>query len=190
MNNKSFDHLMLDLETMGTRSYSSIISIGALEFDINTGETGKEFYVNVDINSCLESGLIIEESTSYWWSQQSNQAKEALEKDPVSIEYALISFSQFCNETYQVWGNSARFDCGILQNAYNKMNMPIPWSYKNERCLRTLVSFMPEVKDEMIFEGIAHNALDDCYFQVKYCSKIWNLLHGNKNVHDCSQETI
>ena len=36
-----FSHLMLDLETMGTKSNSAIISIGAVEFDILTGKTGK-----------------------------------------------------------------------------------------------------------------------------------------------------
>ena len=33
-----FGHLMLDIETMGNESFSSIVSIGALEFDIETGE--------------------------------------------------------------------------------------------------------------------------------------------------------
>ncbi len=37
----AFGHLMLDIETMGTESFSSIVSIGALEFDIETGKTGK-----------------------------------------------------------------------------------------------------------------------------------------------------
>ena len=30
----SFQHLMLDIETMGNESFSSIVSIGAVEFDI------------------------------------------------------------------------------------------------------------------------------------------------------------
>lgn len=38
----TFHHLMLDIETMGNESFSSIVSIGALEFNIETGELGKE----------------------------------------------------------------------------------------------------------------------------------------------------
>ncbi len=49
-----FGHLMLDIETMGNESFSSIVSIGALEFNIETGKTGKEFYVNVDLQSCMD----------------------------------------------------------------------------------------------------------------------------------------
>jgi hypothetical protein len=55
-----FGHLMLDIETMGNESFSSIVSIGALEFDIETGKTGREFYVNVDLQSCMDLGLIVD----------------------------------------------------------------------------------------------------------------------------------
>ena len=37
-----FGHLMLDIETMGNESFSSIVSIGALEFDIEFAKTAAE----------------------------------------------------------------------------------------------------------------------------------------------------
>jgi exodeoxyribonuclease VIII len=174
---KKFKHLMLDLETMGNESFSSIVSIGALEFDIDSGETGKEFYINVDLQSCLDLGLVINASTVMWWLKQNEQARKDLtEKKGIHIIQALINFSNFCNKDYEVWGNSARFDCGILQNAYNKAKMDIPWDFRKERCLRTLTSFKPEIKNAFTNIGTAHNALSDCYFQVGYCVAIWNLL--------------
>jgi DNA polymerase III epsilon subunit-like protein len=173
-----FGHLMLDIETMGNESFSSIISIGALEFNINTGKTGKEFYTNVDLQSCLDYGLTVNASTIMWWMQQSEQArKDFVEKTPLRIEEALLDFCQFCNKEYQVWGNSARFDCGILQNAYNKLDIPIPWDFRKERCVRTLVSLNPEIKENFPSVGTAHNALSDCYYQVGYCSLIWQSLN-------------
>lgn len=173
-----FGHLMLDIETMGNESFSSIISIGALEFDINTGETGKEFYVNVDLQSCIDLGLIINASTVMWWMQQNEQArKDLIEKTALPISKALLEFSNFCTNDYEVWGNSARFDCGILQNAYNKAGIPIPWDFRKERCVRTLVSFNPDIKKNFQSIGTAHNAISDCYFQVGYCSAIWSSLH-------------
>ena len=174
-----YKHLMLDIETMGSESYSSILSIGALEFDINTGETGREFYVNVDLQSCLDLGLIMNASTVLWWMQQNEQAREEItSKRRIHILDALQKFSEFCDKEYQIWGNSARFDCGILQNAYNKAKTPIPWDFRKERCVRTLVSFMPEIKENYTRTGTEHNALDDCYFQVGYCSAIWNQLQN------------
>lgn len=176
MNNK-FKHLMLDIETMGNESFSSIISIGAVEFDINSGETGKEFYVNVDLQSCLDLGLIMNPSTIMWWMEQNEQArKDLITRNKINIFEALKLFSDFYSNDYEIWGNSARFDCGILQNAYNKANIPIPWDFRKERCLRTLTQFAPEVKKNCIFKGTLHNALDDCKFQIEYCSKIWRKL--------------
>lgn len=171
---RKFEHLMLDIETMGNGSFSSILSIGALEFDIETGETGKEFYVNVDLQSCMDLGLVVSASTIMWWLKQNEEARKDLtEKEVLPIQKALLGFADFCNKDYQIWGNSARFDCGILQNAYNKALLDIPWDFRKERCVRTLVSFRPDVKDSSARYTTEHNALSDCYHQVDYCNKIW-----------------
>ena len=167
-------HLMLDLETMGNESYSSIVSIGAVEFDIETGELGKEYYQTIDLQSNLDAGLIMNASTVMWWMDQNDEArKELTGRLTMTIENALNDFSKFCNHSYQVWGNSARFDCGILQNAYQKLNLPLPWDWRKERCLRTLVQLKPEIKRTVEFKGTVHNAIDDCKFQIEYCHKTW-----------------
>lgn len=171
---------MLDIETMGNESYSSIISIGAVEFDIKTGNTGREFYANVDLQSCVDLGLLINPATVMWWMQQNEQArKDFVERPSIPIRQALSEFSLFCNKDYEVWGNSARFDCGILQDAYNKAGLPTPWKFWNERCVRTLVALHPEVKKNYPRTGTAHNAISDCYFQVGYCSAIWAICSGS-----------
>ena len=179
---KKFGHIMLDLETMGTNSFSAIISIAALEFDIQTGETGREFYVNVDLQSCMDIGLSINAATIMWWLNQNEQArKDLIERVAIyPIKAALALFSDFCRyEDYQIWGNSARFDCGILQNAYDKLGMKIPWAYWNERCVRTLVSFNPDIRNNYPAAKTSHNALSDCYYQVGYCCEIWKTLNFN-----------
>lgn len=172
-----FEHLMIDIETMGNISYSAIISIGAVEFNIDTGETGKEFHLNVFLESSVNAGLIINPDTILWWLQQNEKAREDLVKsEKVSLAKALVDFNAFCTKDYQVWGNSARFDLGLLQNAYNKLDIPIPWDFRKERCVRTLVSFAPKIKEDFKYVGTAHNALQDCYNQIGYCTQIWNSL--------------
>jgi len=169
-----FSHLMVDIETMGTKSNSAIISIGAVEFDINTGNTGREFYRNISLKSSVDLGLNIDASTVMWWMSQSDEARKSLSKEePISIKQALLDFSEFCNKEYQIWGNSASFDLGIMADAYAKTHFDIPWDFRKERCVRTLVSFKPEIKKQLEFNGTAHNALADCYHQIKYCSKTW-----------------
>lgn len=174
MKNMEFEHLMLDIETMGTDSYSSILSIGAVEFDITTGRTGKEFYQNISLQSCMYIGLVVNASTIMWWMKQSEEARKSFDSDSVTITEALKKFSSFCDMGYQVWGNSASFDCGILKNAYDKCKITIPWDFRKERCVRTLVSFNPEIKNNYPSVGIVHNSLSDCYFQIGYCHRIWD----------------
>ena len=64
----------IDLETMGNLSTSAIMAIGAVTFDTGTTETN-EFYVVVDLESCLRRGLIVTASTVYWWLQQDKEAQ-------------------------------------------------------------------------------------------------------------------
>lgn len=66
-------HIMIDLETMGTRPGSAILSIGACSFDPNwlggsdsdhePGEARRTFYQNITLASCLDAGLTIDAAT-------------------------------------------------------------------------------------------------------------------------------
>ncbi len=167
---------MIDLETMGTKSYSAILSIAAVEFDIVTGETGKSFYKNIELKSNVDNGLKICPETVEWWLGQNESAKKSLFIEKESLSKVLWDFKEFCDNKYFVWGNSARFDLGILSNAYDKIGDDAPWDHRKERCVRTLVSFYPNIKDKWVFEGVKHHPVDDCLNQIGYCSKIWKKL--------------
>jgi len=178
---KKFGHVMVDLETLGHASNSVICSIGAVEFDIETGCNGREFYVVVDIQSCLDIGLHVNGSTIEWWLKQNETPRMAIISDfRLAIGPALIEFHDFLNRlggnSVQIWGNSNRFDLGILENAYTKLKIPIPWNFRLERDVRTLVSFAPEIKNNFPNLGIEHRPVDDCKYQIGYCSAIWEKL--------------
>ena len=77
-----YTDVMLDLETMGRKSNSALVSIGAVEFNLLTGETGREFYKVIDLKSCLDLGLQVEASTIYFWLTEASQAaRDAIAKD-------------------------------------------------------------------------------------------------------------
>lgn len=115
-----------------------------------------------------------------WWLSQSEESRKELYNNVGEpIDVVLDEFSKFCTNEYEVWGNSPRFDIGILKDAYTKLNLPICWDFRKERDVRTLVSFQPEVKENFNFKGVLHNALNDCYNQIEYCSIIWNNIKNN-----------
>jgi len=176
-----YTDVMLDLETMGRKSDSALVSIGAVEFNLLTGETGREFYKVIDLQSCLDVGLKVEASTIYFWLQQSQAARDAICKDKkLPLATVLHMFEKWMDELpteVNLWGNGARFDIGKLEDAYRACNMENPWYFRSERDVRTLVAFAPQIKERMPFDGIEHNPIDDCKHQIKYCTATWKKIN-------------
>ena len=168
-------NIMLDLETMGTGSNSAITAIGAVKF--SSKGLGEEFYRVVDLGSCVDAGLTIDPSTVMWWMQQSDEARKALCKSPTKLDQALLDFNLFVGDSSvaKIWGNGSDFDNVILANAYQKLNMPMPWRFYNSRCYRTVKNLLGG-STELVRVGTAHNALDDAKSQADHLIKIMNLV--------------
>lgn len=178
MTMKKFEHLMIDLETLGTAVDSVILSIGAVEFCLETGEIGRRFYREIDLDSSVSWGLKIDVNTLRWWIGQEDEAKVIFSDiGKVGLSTAIADLRDFSvNRAKYLWGNSARFDLGILHYAAKKTNVDEWWDFRDERDVRTLVGLMPEIKEAHVFEGVKHNAVDDCLNQIKYCSAIWKAI--------------
>lgn len=177
-----FGHVMVDIETLGKSSKSVILSIAAVQFNLETGATGMTLYRKISIESCLSVGLKVDGSTIKWWMAQDDKAREELcgEESITTAIGHLSTFIGVCGgKEVKIWGNGSRFDLGLIMDAFALTPYPIPWKYSNERDLRTLVSFAPEIKEKIPFEGIKHNPLADCLHQIKYASEIWRALKIN-----------
>ena len=83
-------------------------------------------------------------------------------------------------ENIIVWSNGSSFDISILQTALQKYNIKEPWYYRNIRDVRTVVSLFPVIKNEHIFKGTLHNAIDDCINQIEYLTKTLKFLQIKK----------
>lgn len=172
-------HVMLDIETLGNSSNSAIISIGAVAFDET--RIGREFYLNVDPQSCIDAGLKIDVSTIMWWMGQSDAARAVFKSARIfKLEDALMEFSVWFPKDACVWGNGATFDNVIVANAYKAVGMKQPWKYTADRCYRTLKAMYPGVmalKDG----GTAHNALDDARYQARHAANILKHIKETQN---------
>jgi len=114
----------------------------------------------------------------WWWNQDPKIFREALSGTKPAQE-VINKFSDWVEAQgelvdVKVWGNSNRFDLGLLNAYFKEFDLALPWKYSNERDVRTLVAFKPEVKKEMVLEAKdLHNAVNDCYLQIKYCHAIF-----------------
>ena len=173
--------IMVDLETISSKSNASIVSIGAVYFDQDEVYLDKTFYCVVDsVGGVIKYGRHKDPNTMKWWAQQSPEAKAVLvDKSALDLKDALNAFSLFAGDTGSVmlnpemWGNGADFDCVILGNSYEACKMHKPWSYANNRCFRTLKNEIKLKPGQFVpREGTHHNALDDAIYQAKVAQKL------------------
>ncbi|HEC2095406.1 TPA: 3'-5' exoribonuclease [Klebsiella oxytoca] len=181
------NHLMIDLKTMGNKPNAPIVSIGAVFFEPSTGELGEEFYRVVSLKSSMEAGSIPDPDTIMWWMQQSEEARSAIsdKNAAMAISTALIQLVEFIRGNsepgrVQVWGNGATFDNVIMRASYDRVDIPCPWHFANDRDVRTIVELGRAIginpRRDIPFEGDMHNALADAKHQAKYVSAIWQRL--------------
>jgi hypothetical protein len=175
------NHCMIDIETLSTRPNAPILSVGAAFFDPMTGEVGETFYRRVDIASAMKFGAADPE-TIRWWLKQNDEARLEIAKSGEPLDEMLNDLNTFYNKGYdaKVWGNGSGFDITILEYAYHRcLSQNAPWPFWNVRDVRTVVQLAEGlVKKPAAFtkDKVAHNALDDCIFQIGYVSKMWAAL--------------
>lgn len=173
-------HIMLDLETMGTRPDAAIIAIGAVAFD-ETG-LGAEFYCPVNLQSSMQYGGTVDADTITWWMARSDEARKVCMEENVGIGQALANFAEFLlitvaeedqttQDSLEIWGNGADFDNVILASAYRNTGRWLPWGKYKNRCYRTIKSANRHIAIERT--GTHHNALDDAKSQAQHLIRIW-----------------
>lgn len=176
-------HAMVDLETLGKKPFCPILAIGAVAFKMDlTTELNDVFYQTVDLQSCIDVGLRIDGSTLKWWMEQSKEARDAAFLDPqaCALPQALDLFTNWLDSRpLQLWGNSARFDLGILEAAYHACGKETPWHFRFERCYRTINSLPDARALPRTNFGTAHNALHDAVAQAMHL----RLLNQTLNLH-------
>lgn len=164
--------VMIDIETMGTRSTSMIVQIGACYFDRVTGEIGDTFKNNVTYKNDI--GFTIDHSTIDWWLGRDDEARSSIIGNALYIHEAVELLAAFLKDATYVWSH-ATFDIPILLHAFDVCQTKFPIHYTKMRDIRTLIDIKNDNKKSTLErEGTHHDALDDCKFQVAYCVEALN----------------
>ncbi len=164
--------VMLDIETLGTAPGSVITSIGAVAFDEEDSNYFLSFHKRINPQSCVDLGMHMETGTVLWWMQQEEAARAEFAKTSELIVDVLNEFSRWyvTSGAAEVWGNGATFDNVLLSEAYRLAKIKRPWSYRADRCYRTLANLYPEIQLERT--GVLHNPVDDATTQANHLVKI------------------
>jgi DNA polymerase III epsilon subunit-like protein len=166
---------MIDLETMGLRPNAAIVSIGVTHFDAT--QIIDRFHTAVNLQSCIDAGLVTDQGTVDWWATQSQEARSSWDvPDAPPLMDALKSFGDFVRRHSSYindvcpWGNGADFDLVLLVSAYRALDADPPWKFWNHHCFRTVKNLFP--KGGTVRRGTHHNALDDAVTQTEHLQAI------------------
>lgn len=184
---------MTDIETLGTKSDSTIIQISAMAFDIETGETSFIFNQVADIEK-NEEPLNVTGGTIKWWLNTNKELFASLVNSGTSSsEEVLKNFHEWLWDlTVQgadlyLWGNGILFDNKMIQQQFENLGLSYPIYYRNDRDVRTIVELashklgIPEKELKRQFDDeklTHHNAFDDVKYQIRLVVGCYKTLIG------------
>ena len=160
-------HAMIDLETLGNKPDTTVLTLGGVKFNPNAiSEPHSELYFRLDVDEQTEKGRSIDQSTLDWWSRQDKEVMmEALgDENRTSVAEVLRALNRWCVGADTIWCQGPVFDIAILENMYRQYDMHVPWPFWKIKDSRTLFGILPkDPRKEIKFD--AHNALEDCKVQ-------------------------
>lgn len=172
--------VMVDLETLGTVPGCVILSIGAVAFSQEDGLDAQGFYCVLHRPSCEEAFLSVDPDTVRWWQNQNEEARAVLEQSmdaarSLPLAKGLERLNSYLGRfggrgDVRLWGNGSDFDNALLSVAYDAAKVTPAWSYRNNRCYRTLKNLASELKLER--QGTHHDAFDDACNQARHLLQI------------------
>jgi len=80
-----------------------------------------------------------------------------------------------------MWANGPSFDLVILETAFKRTKVNVPWRFWHHRCFRTIKDIGGELglvypKEPEGEEDVLHNALDDAKRQAKFICEVYDMI--------------
>ena len=173
--------MMIDLETLDTKTSAIVLSIGAVVWEtVDVGHGGLDwhvinrFYRILDIQSQADKKRTVSESTIIGWQrQEANARDEAFSAVRQPVTGVLDDFRRFADMEDGVtvfWANPATFDFPIWEDLAMTFDNYVPWSYRQKYDVRTAVREASySAKDHQPsrpIDGVPHLPVYDCEWQI------------------------
>lgn len=108
---------------------------------------------------------------------QSEEARRAAFAGDWPIDDALRTFARVVQsiEATRIWAKPPSFDLVLLEAAFQRCSINIPWHYRTPRDCRTLFDITGAKQPDV---GTAHNALDDAKSQALGVIEAYRILRN------------
>lgn len=188
----TYHHIMIDLETEGTRAGCAIRQIGAASFNPHTGEVGRTFEMNLNTDEqYCNLHMETDSQTILWLQALPADIQEAMTRDPRPVGeviIALIRAFDWDHSDMRLWCHGATFDEPILRELIVRFSVKtdlkklVPWKYTHVRDTRTILE-LTGVKVERD-PTKAHTGLEDCLKQIEAVAKAYAVLRRWREAHE------
>lgn len=186
-----YKQVVIDLETLGTHAGAAFVAVGAVAFDLDKGtDESDTFEMVVSLETALDVGTMTP-GTLKWWMEQSSEAqRQTFLREGEDVETVLLHLKQFLLKRSEredlsdvhVWGNSDKFDLGILEDKYHKCGIAVPWHYGREQNVRTVLLLAKHIlgmtKPAFPKDLTPHRCLHDAIYQARYVVEMTKALGG------------
>ena len=197
MSSPIFTHLMFDIETLGTRERSVVLTLACVPFTFeDVSETYDDiiangFFVKFDAKEQIKTfQRVTDADTIAWWKNQSDEAKRFSlppSADDVSLEKGCADLRAFIKGTNYdfknsyIWSRGCYFDFPKIEDLYRDLNQKAPFNGFKIRDTRTMIDVLTgnmrgeyDLRDGMPTNYIKHHALHDAAFEAVRMKEIFN----------------
>ena len=172
----SFDHVMIDIETMSLHPNNALIlSIGMVEFDPTPIEglvIGVPSLILPNLEQQLLLGREVSTGTQKFWHDQKPEASAhwADEHHRLHLSDVLYDVRTFCRNAKRIWANGTQFDLSNLVGLNTQVSGEPLWYYQSPRDMRTFCRETPATRlvpigDALDIPGVPHEPVYDCISQ-------------------------
>jgi hypothetical protein len=189
-------HLMFDIETLGKRSTSVVLSLACVAFTFEDDAPYSQyiadgFYVKFNPIEQLRMGRTVDQDTIDWWKKQPKKARKILKpsKNDVSMKKGLAMLREYINksdydwEIGYCWSRGNYFDFPIIEDLHDQFGAKLPFNTWKIRDVRTMIDVLTgdsrgkyELRGGIPKEFVAHHALHDAALDVMRMKEIFQSL--------------
>lgn len=178
-------HIMLDIETLGTRPGAVILAAAFVRFSDEARTT-----LTLSIPDQEALALEKDPDTLSWWHSQEAQhpgAWAAATANPTPLVQGLEHFSSWLAWAEpdpfarMIWCHGATFDAPLLGEVYRRAGVAVPWKFWNIQCTRTLYN-LAGVDPKQFALPPPHVALNDALGQTRAAVAALGVLAGKRGL--------
>jgi len=163
-------HYSVDLETLATTVDAHILTVGVAWWRDGDADVQGSLCITLDDR---QEGRRIDPATVRWWLRQGDEARASVSRDPMegaSMAGVIMRLGDLMDDAETVWTMDPSFDAAILNHAADQLDLPRPWPYRHNRCVRTARAAMPDEVVQACWDsepGAVHSAERDARVQAR-----------------------